>query len=201
MLGRMESARPDDGPRSRAGQTALRRGPLIAEIVALFLLSGAESVPFFGGTADHGMVAALYTAVVPGLGPAAAGLAVLRRRFVTRTGLLGAAVVAISLLSTASAVLAHPSVRVTPGLIETLAIALLVGAGCRRFGRYPAIGLAVSGGVAMAAAPVLRYGVGSSMAPRGRYVRDGTDVDWPCAASCWSTSSRSRTCLCPAAER
>jgi hypothetical protein len=74
--------------------------------------------------------------VAPGLGPAAAALAVLRRRLVTRD--------------------ARPD--------ETLAIALLVGAGCRRLSRNAAIALAVCGGVAMTAAPVLRYGVGSSMA-------------------------------------
>ena len=164
MLGVMDSARPQDGRRPVAGQAVVRRGPLIAEVVALIAFSVADSVPLFGGPADRGLAAALYTAVVPGLGPAAAALAVLRRRFVTRAGLLGGGVVVLSLLSTAFAAVAHPSVHVTPGLTETLAIALLVGAGCRRLGRNAAIALAVCGGVAVTAAPVLRYGVGSSMA-------------------------------------
>src|SRR2546421_144457 len=51
-----------------------------------------------------------------------------------------------------------------PGLPEPLATALLVGAGCGRLGGYEGAGLGVAGGVAMTAAPVLRYGVGSSLA-------------------------------------
>jgi signal transduction histidine kinase len=164
MLGVMDSARLEDLPRPRAGQAVVRRGPLIAEILVLVVFSAADSVPFFGGPADRGVAAALYNAVVPGLGPAAAAIAVLRRRLVTRVGLLGGAVIVISLFSTVFAALAYPSTHVTPGLTETLAIALLVGAGCRRLSRNAAIALAVCGGVAMTAAPVLRYGVGSSLA-------------------------------------
>jgi signal transduction histidine kinase len=164
MLGVMDSARPQDGPRPGAGQAVVRRGPLIAEIVVLVAFSFADGVALFGGRADGGLAAALYNVVVPGLGPAAAALAVLRRRFVTRVGLLGGAVVSLSLLSTAFAALARPSVHMAPGLTETLAIALLVGAGCRRLGRNAATALAVCGGVAVTASPVLRYGAGSSMA-------------------------------------
>jgi signal transduction histidine kinase len=110
------------------------------------------------------MTAGLLGSIVPGLGSAAAVLAVLRRRFVARIGLLGGGVIALSLLNTALSGLADDAPHATLGLTETLAIALLVGAGCRRLGRYPAIGLGVAGGIAMTLAPVLRYGVGSSMA-------------------------------------
>ncbi|MGH3382309.1 MAG: hypothetical protein ACRDP6_47035, partial [Actinoallomurus sp.] len=150
------------GASPRAGQ---RRGPLVAEIAALVVLVVADSVSLLGAPAERGMAAGLFTAVVPGFGPAAAGFAVLRRRLVTRIGLLGGIVAAISLLNTAFGfALPHGADHRTPGLTETLAIALLVGAGCRRLGRYEAAGLAVAGGVAMTAAPVLRYGVGSSLA-------------------------------------
>jgi signal transduction histidine kinase len=151
-----------DGASPRAG---LRKGPLVAEIAALVVLVVADSVSLFGAPAASGLAAGLFTAVVPGFGPAAAVLALLRRWPVARIGLLGGIVVAISLLNTALGfVLPHGSDHRTPGLTETLAIALLVGAGCRRLGPYAAAGLAVAGGVAMTAAPVLRYGVGSSLA-------------------------------------
>jgi signal transduction histidine kinase len=164
MLGVMASTRPDKGAPPGAGATATRRGPLIVEIGALVLLTIVDSVPLFGGRPARGMTAVLLTSVVPGFGSTAAVLAVLRRRFVARIGLLSAGVIALSLVNTALSGLAHDAAHGTPGLTEILAIALLVGAGCRRLDRYPAVGLGVAGGVAMTVAPVLRYGVGSSMA-------------------------------------
>jgi signal transduction histidine kinase len=153
----MTSARPGDG-----SPAPTRRGPLVAEIAALVLLAAVDGVTILSAPPARGLAAGLVTAVVPGLGPVAAILAVLRRRFVTRIGLLGGGVVAISLLNTGLSALAHG--HQTPGLTEILAIALLVGAGCRRLDPYAVIGLAVAGGVAMTAAPVLRYGAGSSAA-------------------------------------
>jgi signal transduction histidine kinase len=153
----MTSARPDDG-----ASAPTRRGPLVAEIVALALLTAVDSVMILRAPPARGLSAGLVTAVVPGLGPAAAILAVLRRRFVSRIGLLGGGVVAISLLNTALSTLAHA--RQTSGLTEILAVALLVGAGCRRLDRYAVIGLAAAGGVAVTIAPVLRYGAGSPAA-------------------------------------
>jgi len=154
MLEVMTSARPDDA--------APRRGPLAAEIGVLVLLSVVDSVSIFAMPADRGLAGGLVASVGPAFGPVAAALAVLRRRFVTRIGLLGGGVVALSLVNTALSALTHG--RQAPGLTEILAIALLVGAGCRRLDRYAASGLAIGGGVAMTAAPVLRYGAGSSMA-------------------------------------
>jgi signal transduction histidine kinase len=164
MLGVMASTRPDTGAPPGAATAATRRGPLIVEIVALALLTIVDSVPLFGEQPARGMTGALLTSIVPGFGSTAAVLAVLRRRFVARIGLLSAGVIAISLVNTALSSLAHDSAHGTPGLTETLAIALLVGAACRRLDRYQTIGLGVAGGVAMTVAPVLRYGVGSSMA-------------------------------------
>ena len=144
----------------RGGSPALtRRGPLVAEIAALVLLVVVDAVSILGEPPARGM-AGLVAAVVPGFGPAAAVLAVLRRRFVTRIALLGAGVVAISLLNTALSALTHGDQ--TPGLTEILAIALLVGAACRRLNRNAAVALAAVGGLAMTVAPVVRYGTGSS---------------------------------------
>ena len=100
MLDVMTSARPDEG-------SPARRGPLVAEIAALVLLAAVDSVMILRSSPARGLAAGLVTAVVPGLGPAAAILAVLRRRFVARIGLLGGGVVAISALNTALSALTH----------------------------------------------------------------------------------------------
>lgn len=141
-----------------------RRGPLAAEIALLVLFATADGVPLTTAAVPHGPAGWVSTTVVTGFGPAAAVLAVLRRRFAAWIGVLGGSVVAISLTDTAVTVLTRSSVNVTPGLAETLAIALLVGAGCRRLGRYAAVTLAVFGGAAMTVAPVLRYGLASRLA-------------------------------------
>jgi signal transduction histidine kinase len=155
MLDLMTRARPETGA---------RRGPLVAEIAALVLCTAADGAAIAAGPlADRpaaGPVAGLATAMTAGFGPAAAVLAVLRRRFPAWIGPIGAAIIAISLLDTLVAALARP-VAMAPGATETVAIALLVGAGCRRLGRRGTIGLALCGGLAMAAAPVLRFGFGS----------------------------------------
>jgi signal transduction histidine kinase len=137
-----------------------RRGPLVAEIAALVLCAAADSAALVGAPANAGPVAGVATAMTAGFGPAASALAVLRRRFPTWLGPLGAGIIALSLVDTVVVALAHPS----PGATGILAVALLVGAACRRLGRPAAAGIAVCGGVAMAAAPVLRYGVGSPLA-------------------------------------
>lgn len=114
-----------------------------------------------------GLLAAAFVAVTPSIGPMAAVLAVLRRRFVRRVALLGGCVAALSLAVTGFSVLAAAagtSVRAQPSATETLALALLVGAGCRRLAWRPAVALAVTTGLAMTAAPVLRYGFSSPAA-------------------------------------
>ncbi|WP_329250229.1 histidine kinase [Actinoallomurus sp. NBC_01490] len=160
----MTGARSEGGSPPRTGGTVIRRGPLVAEVTALVLCVAADSVAAIAGAPGAGGLAAgLATATATGFGPVAAVLAVLRRRFTDWIGPLAGGVIAVSLLDTAIAVLAHPSAT-APGVTETLAVALLIGAGCRRIGRRAAAGLAVCGGVAMTAAPVLRYGVGSPTA-------------------------------------
>lgn len=143
----------------------VRRGPVVAEIAALAALALADTVVVAGGPAARGLGAGLFAGLVPAFGPAAAVLAVLRRRFAARIAPLGAAVVALSLVNTLLGwTVPHRTAPMTPGLAESLAIALLAGAGCRRLGRYPAAALAIAGGLAMTAAPVLRYGIGSATA-------------------------------------
>jgi signal transduction histidine kinase len=159
----MTGVRSEGGSPPRTGGTVIRRGPLVAEVAALVLCVVADSVAVVGARGSGGLAAGLATATATGFGPVAAVLAVLRRRLTDRIGPLGGGVVAVSLLDTAIAAVAHPAAT-APGATETLAVALLVGAGCRRTGRRAAAGLAVCGGVAMTAAPVLRYGVGSPTA-------------------------------------
>lgn len=140
-----------------------RRGPLAAEIALLALFAMADAAPWIMDVSPHAPLG-IATSMLSGFGPVAAVLAVLRRRFAGWIGVLGGGVVAFSLADTAVTVLTRSSVSVAPGLAETLAIALLVGAGCRRLGLYAAGALAVAGGVAMTAAPLLRYGPGSELA-------------------------------------
>lgn len=159
----MQSERPAGPPRPRAEHSVPRRGPLTAEIALLALFALADAAPLImeaSPQAPHGIA----TSVLSGFGLVAAVLAVLRRRLAGWIGVLGGGVIAFSLADTAVTLLMRPSVSVTPGLAETLAIALLVGAGCRRLGMYAAGALAVAGGVAMTAAPILRYGPGSDLA-------------------------------------
>ncbi|MDN3355969.1 histidine kinase [Actinomadura sp. DC4] len=150
----MTSARLDGGP------PPTRRVPLAIEIAALVFLAVVDIVSILHEPPAHGLTAGLATAVIPGFGPAAAALAMLRRRFTARIGPLAAGVIGISALNTTLAALT-PGDQ-TPGLTEILAIALLVGAACRRLDRYAAIGLAAAGGVAMTVAPMVRFGSGPS---------------------------------------
>ena len=114
-----------------------------------------------------GLAGPLLSAVLPYLGTAFAVLAVLRRRLPSRIGRLAAVVVGLSLLSTAARAAAHaaglrwddPSV-----VTEVLAVVVLVGAGCRRLPVTGAVVLTAAAGAAVVAAPVVRYGIGSTAA-------------------------------------
>jgi signal transduction histidine kinase len=144
-----------------------RKGLLVAEIAVLVLATVADSVLELRTPAAAGVLAITFINLVPAVGPAAAVLAVLRRRFPRHVGRLGAAVVALSLISTGSSVLISVTgagSRAWPGATEVLALALLVGAGCRRLSWRAAAGLALAGGAAMVAAPLVRYGIGSPAA-------------------------------------
>jgi len=158
MIGQMTTWLP--GPPAR-------KGLLAAEITVLVLATIVDSVLVLRGPAQQGWLAPLLTIVVPTAGPVAAILAVLRRRFPGHIGWLGVAVVALSLVSTGSSVLISATgagSQAQPGATEIVALALLVGAGCRRLPWRAAAGLALAGGAAMVAAPVVRYGIGSPAA-------------------------------------
>lgn len=134
----------------------------VAEIVALLVALAVDMVLAAQTEVPAGLLTTVLAAVVPYAGTAAATLAVLRRRFPRRVGLLGGAVVGLSLLSTAvSALAAHAGAGsvAQPVAAESLAIALVVGAGCRRLRPGPAVVLTVAAGVAVVVAPPVRYGL------------------------------------------
>jgi signal transduction histidine kinase len=144
-----------------------RRGPLVAEVTVLAVLAVADSVFVVRAGGGSGWAAGLANAIAPGVGPAAAVLAVLRRRFADRIATLAAGVVALSLLGSVVVVLvlltgAHLPVQ--PDVTETVAIALLTGAVAHHLAPRPAVALVAISGLLMASAPVLRNGVGSPLA-------------------------------------
>ncbi|WP_405059392.1 histidine kinase [Kribbella sp. NBC_01505] len=89
-------------------------------------------------------------------GAAISALALLRRRYPERTGQLAAVAIAISLLCSGVGWLTNPSAPLA-GDCESLALVLLIGACCHRLASIGAGALAVLGGLAMVAAPLLRY--------------------------------------------
>jgi signal transduction histidine kinase len=145
---------------------SVRRGPLVAEVagLAVFVVLDVITQLTSNNPSPTGPLGAVYVALTPSVGPMAAVLAVLRRRFTGRIGLLGGCVAGLSLFSTAVSALASATgtpVPSQPGATETFALALLLGAGCRRLSWGPAAALAVASGVAMTTAPLVRYGTGS----------------------------------------
>jgi signal transduction histidine kinase len=133
-----------------------RRGVLIAEAVVLALLAVTDAVVGLRAVHGHGGWAG------PEVGVALAVLAALRRRFPERLGLLTAAAAGLSLSATAVAGVGRAlgfTVLAQPSATESLALALLVGAVCRRL---PIARLAVVipvAALAMTAAPLVRYGL------------------------------------------
>jgi signal transduction histidine kinase len=117
---------------------AVRRGPLVVEVVAYVVLGLADTVLALrqGRT----------TALGIGTSPAVAVLVALRRRFPDRLGPLGAG----ALVLAAAGLFARPAAVTT---LTVLALAVLVGAGCRRLPPRPAVALAAAGAVAMAVTP------------------------------------------------
>ncbi|MEV6906016.1 histidine kinase [Amycolatopsis sp. NPDC051071] len=94
-------------------------------------------------------------------GVSIAVLALARRRFPERTAALAAAGIGLSLACSAAGFLAKPTAEIG-GDSEITALMLLTGAACHRLPRVLAVGLAVLSGPAMAAAPILRFGVSSA---------------------------------------
>ncbi len=138
-----------------------RRGPLAAEIAVLAAALAVDTVAVALDPGGGGLLPAMVGGLTPVLFPAAV-LTVLRRRFPALVPVFGLAVAAIVLVESAlrfAAHRTHATVDGAPGLTGILALALLVGAGCRRLRPWHAAGLAVAAGAAMTAAPVLGYGV------------------------------------------
>ncbi|GAB3158740.1 histidine kinase [Amycolatopsis stemonae] len=96
-----------------------------------------------------------------GVGAVLGALALLRRRFPERTAALAGAGIGLSLATSAVGFFAAPAAKFG-GDPEVVALMLLVGAACHRLPRGHAAALAVLGGLAMAFAPVLRYGDSST---------------------------------------
>jgi signal transduction histidine kinase len=139
-----------------------RRSVFVAEIVALVVTTAVDTVLAVRFDTPHDPVTTGLVSLVTSVGSAVAALAVLRRRFPRRIGLLGAAVVGFSLLSTA--VSAVTGTTADPVATEVLAAALLTGAGCRRLPPVRAVTLAIAAGVAVVTAPLVRYGIESPVA-------------------------------------
>jgi signal transduction histidine kinase len=133
---------------------------LVAEVVVLTVATVVDTVLALRTPAPEGLVATVLQTVVPYVGTAVAVLAVLRRRFPRRVELLGYAVVGSSLLSTGGRALSDQAVA-HPVATEVVAAVLLAGTGCRRLPPVRAAALAVAVGVAVVAAPIVRYGVAS----------------------------------------
>ena len=139
----------------------------VAEVVALLVAVVVDTVLALRLDRPDNALAAGFVSMVASVGPAVAVLAVLRRRFPRRIGGLGAAVAGLSLVSTASTVIAGSlglRSAAEPVVTEVLAAALLAGAGSRRLPPVQAVTLAAATGVTVVAAPVVRYGIDSPVA-------------------------------------
>ncbi|MFI9385852.1 sensor histidine kinase [Kutzneria sp. NPDC052558] len=144
-----------------------RRGPMVAECLALGLLLAVDIGWAVHAGLPPGLIGEVAFELAPGQSTAVALLAVLRRRFPNRVLVLGCVVAALSLLGTgafvASAALGEP-LPMELGLTELLALALLVGSAARRLATVPAVVVVAAGAVAMIAQALLRYGFGGLVA-------------------------------------
>ncbi|WP_028933629.1 sensor histidine kinase [Pseudonocardia spinosispora] len=135
----------------------LRRVWVIVELLVLVGLNVESGVHrlFLEGAPGAGGIA--YLAV----GTAAGVFALARHWFPERIATLAASAIALSLGTSLVGYLVAPAATLS-GDPEVLALMLLVGAGCHRLPRRLACGAVVLGGLAIAAAPVLRYGTGAN---------------------------------------
>ncbi|WP_346055455.1 MULTISPECIES: sensor histidine kinase [Amycolatopsis] len=148
-------------------QWAGRRGPVLAEVAALVAFVVVDAVFAVRAAPATGPLAVPAGEFVPGLGPAAGVLAVLRRRFPGRIASLTAGVLGLSVLGTAlsaAATAAGQGLSPQPDTAETLAVVLLVGACCHRLPPRWAAAFAVAGGLVVTLAPVFRFGLWSTAA-------------------------------------
>lgn len=133
------------------------RALVIAEIIVLAGLNLDQVIRrmILGGSVTAGELAYFLAGVVIG------GLALLRRRFPARMAALTSAGIALSVVCSVVGFFVRPAAAID-GDPEIVALMLLVGAACHRLRPVPAGILAVLGGLAMAFAPVLRYGSSST---------------------------------------
>ncbi|WP_218180554.1 sensor histidine kinase [Actinosynnema pretiosum] len=147
-----------------AAAAPARRGVLAAEVAALL---GAVVVDLVltlrFQPLPQGVTASLLTTAAPAAGSATAVLAALRRRFPRHLAPLALAALAVSAASTLFRSLV-PEATPEPVAAEAVAVALLVGAVCRRLPARRAGPLAVAALLVVSAAPVARYGVGEPLA-------------------------------------
>lgn len=144
-----------------------RRGVLAAELVVLVAAVAVDVAWQVGAPGSPGALATAVGAFAAPSGSAVAVLAVLRRRFPRHVLWLGLAVAALSLLDTAVVALGGGALGARPPTAEVCAAALLVGAGCRRLPPVRAAALAAVLGAAVVAAPLVRFGLGSTEALLG----------------------------------
>jgi signal transduction histidine kinase len=145
-------------PPASTERSALQHGPLAVECLAL---AGAVAVDVWWSLHQvpahglQGLLGVLNLAV----GPAAAGLAVLRRLLPERLTALGWLTVFVSFVVSGLGAAAYVAGwRVQPQLFlsEMLALAVLVGAAGRRLRRWPQAVFPVCAGLAMVGAPLVR---------------------------------------------
>lgn len=145
-----------------------RRGVLAAEITALVLVVVLDLVLMFRtNRLLSGGLPPLVGELVPAVGPAVAVLAGLRRGFPAKVDLVALGVAALSLISSAGSLalrVAGEGRWAYPGVAETLAMALLVGATCRRQPVPRAALVTIVAGTAMVGGPLARFGIDSSNA-------------------------------------
>ncbi|MFG1910980.1 sensor histidine kinase [Kribbella sp. NPDC048928] len=141
----------------RTTNRTLSRVLIALEVVVLVGLNVDESVRrlFLHERVEAGGILYLGSSLVIG------ALALLRRRYSSATGQLVTGAIALSLACSAVGFLAEPSAPLA-GDGESVALALLVGAGCHRLRPRSAGVVAVVGGLAIVLAPILRYGSNST---------------------------------------
>ncbi|GAA3092810.1 signal transduction histidine kinase [Kribbella aluminosa] len=137
----------------RSTNRTLARILVVLEVVALVGLNGDEAVRrlFLHDQVTPGGVAFFGSGVV------ISALVLLRRRYPGAIAELVASAFALSLICSAVGFFAKPAAPFG-GDGETLALALLVGAGCHRLRSLPAAAVTIAGGLAIITSPMLRYG-------------------------------------------
>ncbi|GAA1594237.1 histidine kinase [Kribbella hippodromi] len=130
---------------------------VVLEVVALVGFNGDEAVRrlVLRDQVTPGGVVFFGTGVV------ISALVLLRRRYPGAIGELIASAFALSLICSVAGFFVKPAAPFG-GDAETLALAVLIGAGCHRLRSVPAAVVVIVGGLAIVTAPMLRYGRNST---------------------------------------